>query len=240
MKRWIILGMGVVGLIIVGFVVWTEVVDSSSSPVQVTRLESEISYLHNDKSGTRRAKVAGRGEIALYQYLLEGGKKTRSSFDPRGTQIISIKAGKGLLQTARFGHKNELSWFDEIPIEEGDYFSIPPKIVYQLEATGEEPLHYLIFSSKGSQQKDREFLREEHLSSTPNKRRQLLASEAAEINGNAKTAQWDKNPGVVPNVLEVNTEGNGYSYESGELGLRNTIEVAGTMVDHNVNALSDP
>ena len=170
MKRnaWLIVAAALLLLCIGTFVLWKTVGNPCATPVLISSIEEPASAYSPDKSGAKRYKVAMDGTLAAFQYILDAGKKTRTSYDPTETLMVVVLEGNGQFQSAHFDEKQQLIWFQEAAIKTGDFLTIPANIVYQLEASA--PLRYLMFSSKGSQAKDRLFLREEHPSVFPCKR----------------------------------------------------------------------
>ncbi len=169
MKRnaWIIVAAALLLLGVGTFILWETVGNPCTSPVLISKLEEPMSAYSPDKSGAKRVKIGMEGNLSAFQYHLEAGKKTRTSYDPSETLMIVILEGNGFLHSAHFSDKQELIWFREAPIQLGSFLTIPANIAYQLESSNEGPLRYLVFGTKGSQAKDRLFLREEHPSIFP-------------------------------------------------------------------------
>jgi len=84
-----------------------------------------------------------------------------------------------------------LIWFQEAPIKTGDFLTIPANIVYQFEASDGGPLRYLMFSSKGSQAKDRLFLREEFPSVFPCRRGETPLRKVDNLNSQSESSTSD-------------------------------------------------
>lgn len=169
MKRnaWIIVGAALLIMVIGTFVLWKTVGNPCVSPVMISKMDAPLDTYSPDKSGAKRVKMGMDGNLSSFQYYLEPGKKTRTTYDPTETLMIIIFEGKGALHSAHFTEKQDLIWFQEAPVEPGNFLTIPANIAYQLEASNDSPLRYLIFGTKGTQAKERLFLREEHPSTYP-------------------------------------------------------------------------
>ena len=167
-NRYLIVALAAAGILGVGAYGFLKTVGNlCTTPVTISKLNEPQEEYAPDKSGAKRVKAGIEGNLSAFQYQLDAGKKTRTSYDPSETLMIVILEGDGFLHSAHFSEKQELIWFKEAPIQASSFLTIPANIAYQLEASNENPLRYLIFSTKGSQAKERFFLREEHPSLFP-------------------------------------------------------------------------
>jgi len=193
MKRnaWLIVAAALLILCIGTFALWKTVGNPCSTPVLISSIEEPPSSYSPDKSGAKRYKVAMDGTLAAFQYVLDAGKKTRTSYDPSETLMVVVLEGSGQFQSAHFDEKQQLIWFQEAPIKTGDFLTIPANIVYQFEASDGGPLRYLMFSSKGSQAKDRLFLREEHPSLFPCRREEASLKKVGDLSPQSESDHTD-------------------------------------------------
>lgn len=109
---------------------------------QVTNWKEKLSDATLDpKVGIKIAKLTQDQEFSMHVTEIAPGSKVGSHFHQDGVEVYQILSGKGHMYLAEADRQSEIQKLD---VSGGDFFTIKPNVVHQLENSGSDPL-VLIF-----------------------------------------------------------------------------------------------
>jgi mannose-6-phosphate isomerase-like protein (cupin superfamily) len=120
------------------------------SHVAITNLVTALESAVLDSSvGIAHASLAGDADFRLHITKLLPGAKVKAHRHLQGEELYIISSGSGTLYTGTVNEAGAEDWNEPITVQDGDTFSIAPRMLHQLHNTGTTPL-VLIFGCPDS------------------------------------------------------------------------------------------
>lgn len=116
--------------------------------LKISNWEHELSHAIPDKAvGISLAPLAGNDLFASYVTEIHSGACVAAHYHPEGIEIYQILSGKGFMKTGSVLADSTINWDQGVEVKSGDFFTIHPGVVHQLENNTSESLILIVTCS---------------------------------------------------------------------------------------------
>lgn len=116
--------------------------------LKISNWSHELNNAVLDKEvGISLAFLAGDDSFRSYVAEFKPGSHITAHYHPEGIEIYQILSGKGLMKTGSLLSNNDVTWNQPVDVQSGDFFTITPKMVHQLENNFSESLILIVTCS---------------------------------------------------------------------------------------------
>jgi mannose-6-phosphate isomerase-like protein (cupin superfamily) len=99
------------------------------------------------KVGISLACLAGNDQFTSYVAEINPGAHVTAHYHPVGIEIYQILSGRGVMKTGSILADEVILWSQPVEVQGGDFFTIHPNIVHQLENNSSEKLILIVTCS---------------------------------------------------------------------------------------------
>lgn len=97
--------------------------------------------------GISLAPLAGTDLFTSYVTEIPVGNRVAAHYHPKGIEIYQILSGRGFMKTGSVLPDQSINWDHGVEVGSGDFFTIHPGVVHQLENTFSEKLILIVTCS---------------------------------------------------------------------------------------------
>jgi mannose-6-phosphate isomerase-like protein (cupin superfamily) len=116
--------------------------------LKVSHWAHELGNAIPDKAvGISLAPLAGNDLFTSYVAEIPAGVSVAAHYHPKGIEIYQILSGKGLMKTGSVAADQSVKWDQCVEVTSGDFFTIHPSTVHQLENNSSERLILIVTCS---------------------------------------------------------------------------------------------
>lgn len=116
--------------------------------LKVSNWEHELCNAIPDKAvGISLAPLAGNDVFASYVTEIPSGACVAAHYHPEGIEIYQILSGKGFMKTGSVSADSTINWNQDLEVKNGDFFTIHPGVLHQLENNSSERLILIVTCS---------------------------------------------------------------------------------------------
>lgn len=116
--------------------------------LKVSHWAHKLSNASPDKAvGISLAPLAGDDSFTSYVTEIPEGAYVAAHYHPEGSEIYQILSGKGLMKTGSVAADQSVKWDQCAEVTSGDFFTIHPGTVHQLENNSSERLILIVTCS---------------------------------------------------------------------------------------------
>lgn len=116
--------------------------------LKVSHWAHELGNAIPDKAvGISLAPLAGNDSFTSYVTEIPPGVSVAAHYHPEGIEIYQILSGKGLMKTGSVTAGHSVRWEQCVDVTSGDFFTIHPGTVHQLENNSSERLILIVTCS---------------------------------------------------------------------------------------------
>jgi quercetin dioxygenase-like cupin family protein len=116
--------------------------------LKIFNWEHELSSAIPDKAvGISLAYLAGNDLFTSYVTEISPGSSVAAHYHPEGIEIYQILFGKGIMKTGSVLPDASVNWNQPAEVQSGDFFTIHPEVVHQLENNSSEKLILIVTCS---------------------------------------------------------------------------------------------
>lgn len=116
--------------------------------LKVSNWKHELSHAIPDKAvGISLAPLAGNDLFTAYVTEISPGSWVIPHYHPEGIEIYQILSGKGIMKTGSIVTDKSINWNQCTEVTSGDFFTIHPGVVHQLENNSSENLLLIVTCS---------------------------------------------------------------------------------------------
>jgi mannose-6-phosphate isomerase-like protein (cupin superfamily) len=92
------------------------------------------------KVNIKIAPLTGDDSFSLFVTEIPSKGQVGAHYHEEGLETYQILSGKGLMYVGNPLPDNSVEWLDPIPVKDGDFFTIPKRMVHQLRNPFDEKL----------------------------------------------------------------------------------------------------
>lgn len=116
--------------------------------LKVSNWEQELLNAIPDPAvGISLAQLAGNNQFTTYVAEIPSGSCVAAHYHPEGVEIYQILSGKGTMKTGSILPDESMQWNQPVEVKSGDFFTIHPEVVHQLENNSSEKLILIVTCS---------------------------------------------------------------------------------------------
>lgn len=116
--------------------------------LKVSNWVNEINNAIPDPAvGISLASLAGGDMFTSYVSEIPPGRCVAAHYHPQGIEIYQILEGRGLMKTGSLASDQSIQWEQSLEVKKGDFFTIYPGMIHQLENNSSDPLILIVTCS---------------------------------------------------------------------------------------------
>ncbi|MBP9691961.1 MAG: cupin domain-containing protein [Alphaproteobacteria bacterium] len=127
-----------------------------ATKLKISNWAQELSHAVADEAvGISLSPLAGNDQFTSYVVDLKPGAHVTPHYHPTGIEIYQILSGQGVMKTGTVAPGKDIIWDQIVDVKGGDFFTIDPGIVHELENNSADRLILIVTCSPSHLEKNR-------------------------------------------------------------------------------------